>query len=68
MVFDPHRPHMLRYGDPKVRYEQDGRLFDWNCVEVPPEQGSVEPVNAPPHVLSHSEKMKAAWARRKANA
>jgi len=67
-MLDQTRPFMVRYGDPQVRYEQDGKLFDWHMRAVLDIEGPVEPSNPPPHVLSHSEKMKAAWARRKANA
>jgi len=56
---------MIVRGDPKLAYEQDGKLFDEAGNQVGPVLSIVEHVDQKVTPITHSEKMKAAWARRK---
>lgn len=64
-MLDKTRAYATIFGDPRIRYSQDGKTFDWqgNCVD--PVVTVVEHADPPPAVVSHSEKMKAYWKRRK---
>jgi hypothetical protein len=55
-MLDRKRPFGKVYGDPVIGFEQDGKMFDKMGQEIVAES------QIP---LTHSDKMKLAWARRK---
>lgn len=70
--FDPARPHGTTFGDAVVAHVQDGIEYGFDGLPVEDTARS-PPQNMPSleetaQYSARSEKMKAAWARRKAKA
>jgi hypothetical protein len=63
VILDKTKPYGLIYGDPKLRFEQEGHLYDWNGEPVGLDAVVVHHTDIVPK--TRSEIMKDAWARRK---